>query len=163
LGLLASTKFSNARRAPIACPARTPQMSEQNSSVKADVIETPTSYIVRFDAPGVAKSRMGITVNEDSRLLLVSLERSPWIGGGADASANPELAGLLPPCAAEIVYLHSELSDATLSRAVRLQRPGLLRFDSITATSQDGVLTVTVPRKMQSETIEERCTVRIAA
>lgn len=93
---------------------------------KVDVRENPEGYVVEADLPGVSKDEVEIEMNEEK--LTIAVKYSETVDE-SDPSKN---------------YIHRE------RRRVSMTRGAVLRDadpDAITAHLEDGVLTVSVPKK----------------
>jgi HSP20 family protein len=103
-------------------------------ALRADVAETETSYIARFDVPGVAKENIAVTVEE--KLVKVDV---------TFATATTEGEKLL----------RSERLAGETSRSFRFANA--IDSDAATATHEHGVLTLTLPKKVL--TAQKRVTI----
>jgi HSP20 family protein len=96
-----------------------------DASLRADVSETDTNYVIRFDVPGVTKDNIGVTVED--KLVRIEVKF-------ANAAIEGEKA------------LRSERVNGTASRSFRF--PVALDSDAANATHELGVLTLTLPKKV---------------
>lgn len=103
-------------------PARTAQ-----AEIRLDVEETPDSYLVRADLPGVAKDQIQVEINEDVVKITVEYKREAT----ADAKS-----------------LRVERASGPASRSIRLP----LAVDAAKAEAKhvDGVLQLTLPKQAPS-------------
>jgi HSP20 family protein len=97
-------------------------------SIALDVVETPDSYIVKAEVPGVAKDR--IEVNVENRDVAISYETREEI-------------------AAEGKSLWRERSYGKVSRAIRL--PTEVDATAAQAKHVDGVLELTLPKLVKAK------------
>ena len=100
-------------------PARTAQ-----AEIRLDVEETPGSYLVRADLPGVAKDQIQVEINEDIVKISVDYKRE----ANADAKS-----------------LRIERASGPAARSIRLP----LAVDAAKAEAKhvDGVLQLTLPKQ----------------
>jgi len=100
-------------------PARTAQ-----AEIRLDVEETPESYLVRADLPGVAKDQIQVEINEDIVKISVDYKRE----ANADAKS-----------------LRIERASGPAARSIRLP----LAVDAAKAEAKhvDGVLQLTLPKQ----------------
>ena len=91
---------------------------------KIDVKETNGGYIVEADLPGVKKSE--IDLKADEKMLTISVNREEDINEENDN------------------YVYRERKASSTSRGVRLAGAN---YSEVHASLEDGVLTVTVPKK----------------
>jgi HSP20 family protein len=97
-------------------------------SIALDVVETPDSYIVKAEVPGVAKDRIQVSVED--RDVAVSYETREEI-------------------AAEGKSLWRERSYGKVSRAIRL--PEAVDANAAQAKHVDGVLELTLPKLVKAK------------
>lgn len=103
-------------------PARTAE-----AEIRLDVAETPDSYLVRADLPGVAKDQIQVEINEDVVKISVEYKRE----AAADAKA-----------------LRIERASGPASRSIRL--PQAVDAAKAEAKHVDGVLQLTLPKQAPS-------------
>ena len=96
-----------------------------DTALRADVAETDANYVVRFDVPGVAKENIAVTVEDK----LVKVEVN-----FATAAAEGEK------------LLRSERLVGQTTRSFRFANA--IDSDAATATHEQGVLTLTLPKKV---------------
>jgi HSP20 family protein len=103
-------------------PARTAE-----AEIRLDVEETPASYLVRADLPGVAKDQIQVEINDDVVKISVEYKREAT----TDAKS-----------------LRVERASGPASRAIRLP----LAVDAAKANAKhvDGVLQLTLPKQAPS-------------
>lgn len=89
-----------------------------------DLYTTPEAVIAKVALPGVKPANVEVTVGDD----LVT------ITGAAQGAGETSDAG----------YIHKELSDGTFSRSFWL--PTAVNAEGATASFQDGLLTLTLPK-----------------
>lgn len=98
-----------------------------SGSVPVDVLDRPEEYVVLADVPGYGADELDVTFSE-GRLRIVA--------EGDNGEADPE----------DERYLRRERRSGA-DRAVAI--PGDVEEDGITATCDDGVLTVTLPKRIE--------------
>lgn len=101
---------------------------EQAVSIKVDVEEKPESYVVKADVPGVKREDLAVEVHEDR----VSVR--------AESKREEERK--------EGNFVYQERSYGAASRTIAL--PGNVDAQQAKAEYRDGVLTLTLPKKMSS-------------
>ncbi|KAF0905009.1 hypothetical protein E2562_000821 [Oryza meyeriana var. granulata] len=97
------------------------------TNVRVDWKETPTAHVFKADLPGVRKDQAKVEV-EDGNVLVISGER-----------AREEIHGKNDR------WHHVERSSGRFQRRFRLPRGA--RVDQVSASMDNGVLTVTVPKE----------------
>lgn len=96
---------------------------------RLDFVETPVAYLLVYDLPGLARGDISVTTEGDE--VVVSGERTrPDFGEGVSVR-------------------RSERPHGAFRRATRV--PADVRLDEIRAKLEDGVLTVTLPRRVEAE------------
>ncbi|KAD2394033.1 hypothetical protein E3N88_41010 [Mikania micrantha] len=113
---------------------------ESKGSIPVDVVETPNELIMYMDVPGLSKSDIQVTVEEESLLVVRSNAKRK-------RSENEEEEGFK--------YLRLERRKKNLIRKFRL--PENCNVSAITAKCENGVLTVVVekiPPVTKSKTVE---------
>ena len=108
------------------------QTFRQNTAV--DLRDDPEAFVVAIDLPGFEKSDIEVAVAD--RDLRVDAERELARDTSEDESADGR-------------YVRQERRTDSIHRSIRL--PGDVRGDDATATYNNGVLTVTLPKR----TVEE--------
>lgn len=103
--------------------------AETEWSPLVDVIETADEYLIRADLPGVSKSDVSVTLENDELV----------VQGSRPHASDPEGAR----------YLNTELAYGRFSRVIQL--PAGADSDRIRATFKDGVLTVRLPKQEQAK------------
>ncbi|KAD4982036.1 hypothetical protein R6Q59_001650 [Mikania micrantha] len=114
--------------------------SESKGNIPVDVVETPNELIMYMDVPGLSKSDIQVTVEEESLLVVRSNAKRK-------RSENEEEE--------EFKYLRLERRKKNLIRKFRL--PENCNMSAITAKCENGVLTVVVekiPPATKSKTVE---------
>lgn len=109
-----------------------PDSSEGVFGVPVNLYETPTGYLVRSAAPGVAPSDIDVAVED--RELTIRVRR--------------------PVVEREGRKVHAERPLGDVTRRVRLARP--VDSEAVTASCRDGVLEVTLPFAVTQRRIEVR-------
>ena len=104
-------------------PAVNGDAGSNGRALKLDVVETPEAYVVKAEAPGVAKDRIEVKV-EDRNVTI-----------GAEFLAEVDANGKA---------LWQERAVGKVSRAVRL--PEAVDANATQATHVDGVLQLTLPK-----------------
>lgn len=99
------------------------------TNVRVDWKETPTAHVFTADLPGVRKDQAKVEV-EDGGVLVISGERARE--EAADGKTNER-------------WHHVERSSGKFQRRFRLPRGA--RVDQVSASMDNGVLTVTVPKE----------------
>lgn len=99
--------------------------------MNVDVAEQDDEYVVTADLPGFEKDEIDVTV--DGRRLTIHAER------GRQTESNEADR-----------YLRQERHHEQMSRTVTL--PGEIAEDRTSATHQNGVLTVTLPKRQSEST-----------
>jgi HSP20 family protein len=95
-----------------------------------DLYTTPEAVVAKVALPGVKPENVDVTVSDD----LVTISGSvKWAGETSDAG-----------------YVHKELSDGALSRSFWL--PTAVNAEVATASFQDGLLTLTLPKTDEVKT-----------
>jgi HSP20 family protein len=95
-----------------------------------DLYTTPEAVVARVALPGVKPENVDVTVGDD----LVT------ISGSVKRAQDTSVAG----------YVHKELSDGTFSRSFWL--PTAVNAGGATASFQDGLLTLTLPKTDEVKT-----------
>ncbi|XP_006643683.1 16.6 kDa heat shock protein-like [Oryza brachyantha] len=113
--------FGTVRSLAERCPVLT--------NVRVDWKETPAAHVFKADLPGVRKDQAKVEV-EDGDVLVISGERAR--DELADDGKNER-------------WHHVERSSGKFQRRFRLPRGA--RVDQVSASMDDGVLTVTVPKE----------------
>lgn len=104
-----------------------------NTAPAINVIEHKDSYVVEMAAPGMTREDFKVTLNEEQNLV-IEIEKKT-----VEKSEQP----------ADVRYLRREFSYAKFHQTLLL--PEDVNLDGITATAQDGVLSVTLPKVMPQE------------
>jgi HSP20 family protein len=94
-----------------------------DSTLRADVSETDSAYVLRFDVPGVAKENISVTVED--KTVKVDVNYVATLVEGEKA-------------------LRTERATGSASRTFRL--PVSVNSDAATASHELGVLTLTLPK-----------------
>ncbi len=122
----------------------------------AEVHETPESYQVVLELPGVDKT--AITVKATERTLLISAERRSQRqpGGPSPDTECPATAGEVATPAEKArgpipAPLLSEFRYGTWSRSFRFPQP--IEREQLQAVYRDGLLTVTAPKANKVSTV----------
>jgi len=102
-----------------------PGKAGQSSSVKANVIEHSDQFVVEVAAPGFEKSQFNVKVEDDQLIITGATEKK-------EEKAEGEVR-------------RREFSVRDFTRSYSLNDS--VNVDAITATYENGVLTVTVPKK----------------
>ncbi|XVF25269.1 hypothetical protein REPUB_Repub13aG0198700 [Reevesia pubescens] len=115
-------------------PSRTDQDNHENenkglSSIPADILDTPNEFIFYLDVPGLSKSDIQVTVENENTLVIKS--------GGKRKRAEVEEDGC------KYIRLERKPSQK-LMRKFRL--PENANLSAITAKCENGVLTVVVEK-----------------
>ncbi|KAK9060537.1 hypothetical protein SSX86_021241 [Deinandra increscens subsp. villosa] len=113
---------------------------ESKGNIPVDILETPKELILYMDVPGLSKSDIQVTVEEENLLVVRS-------NGKRKRSENEEEEGFK--------YLRMERRIRNLMRKFRL--PENCNVEGITARCENGVLTVVVeklPPAPKSKTVE---------
>lgn len=108
----------------------TPTRESVHGAFKIDVKETDEAYIVEADLPGIGKDDIDIEHNENTLTISVNYQ---------DEAEQKDEKG---------AYLYRERSRVSMSRSILLKDTD---EEAIQAKFDNGVLTVTVPKK-QHET-----------
>ncbi len=95
------------------------------SSLRADVRETATAYVIALDVPGIAKEQ--ITVDVEEKLVRIEVNAAAVEADGSDT-----------------IHI-AERTTGVLNRAFRL--PQAIDADAAVAAHELGVLTLTLPKK----------------
>ncbi len=95
-----------------------------------DVEETDNALIVTADLPGIDPKDVDITVSPEGRLIIKGERKEQKEGK-------------------EKNYWRSERSFGTFSRT--LQLPASVEADNITATTSNGVITLSIPKKAEAQ------------
>ncbi len=103
-------------------------------SVPADLVETDEEFVATLDLPGYDAADVDLTVTD--RQLRVEAERSTDATTAEDADGDTRV-------------VRRERTRSSVSRSVRL--PGHVDEEGVTATLDDGVLTVTLPKTHPDE------------
>ncbi|KAI8544747.1 hypothetical protein RHMOL_Rhmol08G0319000 [Rhododendron molle] len=123
-------------------PSRSNETHENKgvSSIPADILETPKHYTFFMDVPGLSKSDIQVTVEEDNNLVIRSNGKRKREDGDEE----------------NCKYLRLERrAPQKLMRKFRL--PENSNVNAITAKCENGVLTVTIeklPPPPKSKTVE---------
>jgi HSP20 family protein len=96
-----------------------------------DAYETPQAYVVQIELPGLDRSKIRLEVKD----------RELWVYG--ERRMLKEVAGA--------TYQILERSYGPFARKFML--PSHANTDKITASTQDGLLTITVPKEAQSSSV----------
>jgi len=96
-------------------------------SFKIDIAEKDNEYVVEAELPGIKKSEIDLSVEDET--LRISVNRSE--------EANKDGHN----------YVHRERRATSMSRGIRLANA---KLDKITAKLDDGVLTVTITKDVKS-------------
>ncbi|XP_059302989.1 17.4 kDa class III heat shock protein [Lycium ferocissimum] len=121
-------------------PSRPNESSEDRSSIPVDILDTQKDYIFYMDVPGLSKSDIQVTVEDENTLVIRS--------NGKRKREESEEEGCK--------YVRMERRPPLkLMRKFRL--PDNCNVSAITAKCENGVLTVTVeklPPPPKSKTVE---------
>ena len=112
-----------------------------------NVIEKPGEYDVELAAPGMTKDDFKVTLDEDENLV-VALEKKTETHEGDNSDAKD--AGH---------YLRREFSYTKFHQTLLL--PEDVNREKITATVENGVLTVVLPKKSADEIKKERKVIEV--
>ena len=104
-------------------PATNGDAGSNGSALKLDVVETPEAYVVKAEAPGVAKDRIEVKVEDRDVTIGVEFREE------VEASGKP---------------LWQERSYGKVSRTIRL--PEAVDANAAEARHVDGVLQLTLPK-----------------
>jgi len=96
---------------------------------KIDIVEKETEYLVEAELPGVRREEIDLNIEEDT--LSITVNRSD--------ETNKE----------EKNYIHRERRTSSMSRRVRLSGANLAE---IKARLDDGILTVSIPKEIKTNT-----------
>ena len=105
-----------------------PSRNLLRDTFKIDIEETEKEYLVEAEMPGVKKDEIDLGIEEDN--LCITVNRAE--------EANKDGKN----------YVHRERRQTSMSRRVRLADANL---DEIKAKLEEGVLTVTIPKKDKSQ------------
>ena len=94
---------------------------------KLDIEEKDNEYIIEAELPGIKKEEIDLNIEEDT--LSISVNRSEEV--------NKD----------EKNYIHRERRSTAMSRRIRLQGA---KLDEITAKLEEGILIVTIPKSVVS-------------
>lgn len=95
-----------------------------SAELRADVHETLSAYVVQIDVPGVSKESIAVDVDEKSLRVEVAFKRETTEGE---------------------TQVLSERTNGAATRTFRL--PHAVDAEAATARHEDGVLTLTLPKK----------------
>ncbi|KAF3647493.1 17.9 kDa class II heat shock protein [Capsicum annuum] len=121
-------------------PSRSNESSENKGNIPVDILDAPKEYIFHMDVPGLSKSDIQVTVEEENTLVVQS--------NGKRKREESEEEGCK--------YLRMERrAPQKLMRKFRL--PDNCNVSAITAKCENGVLTVAVekmPTPPKSKSVE---------
>ena len=103
----------------------TPSRNLLRDTFKIDIVESDNEYIVEAEIPGIKKEEIDLNIEEDT--LSISVNRSEEV--------NKD----------EKNYIHRERRSTAMSRRIRLQGA---KLDEITAKLEEGILVVTIPKNV---------------
>lgn len=102
------------------------------TNVRVDWKETPTAHVFKADLPGVRKGDAKVEVVDGDVLVISGQRAREEEGGGKDER-----------------WHRVERSSGGFERRFRL--PGGVRVDGVSASMEDGVLTVNVPKEEEAK------------
>lgn len=100
-----------------------------SSNLSLDVIETPASYVVKAAVPGMTPAEVDISVEEDILTIKGEHEEKQEVAEGS--------------------YLRQELRRGSFERSLRL--PPTVDAENADASFENGVLTLTLPKKPEAQ------------
>jgi HSP20 family protein len=109
---------------------------ESTSSMRTDVIEEDNAYILQADLPGFNKEDISISLKEDVLTISASCKKDD-----KEEKKN---------------YLRHERRNASYQRSFRVANVGP---EDISASYENGVLTVTIPKKQPVEPKAQKITI----
>ncbi len=105
-----------------------------------DIIETDTTYVVKANVPGVKTEELDIEL--DGRVLTFSTTVEAETPSSSDGD---EVNDSVDEKEEKVLYLRRDRSQAAFHQSLEL--PEDLQSDAIEASLEDGVLTLTIPRR----------------
>lgn len=121
--------------------------SSNLDNVPVDIVETAKSYEFYFDVPGLSKSDIQVTLEEENVLVVKS-------GGSGTKRKREEQEGEEEGCK----YLRMERKTSAMRFARKFRLPENAKLEGITARCENGVLKVVVekvpPPKKETKTVE---------
>lgn len=106
--------------------------SLQRDTFKIDIKEKEKEYLVEAELPGIKKSEIDLSIDEDN--LCISVNRTEEVN-----EKNKE-------------YVHRERRTSSMSRRIRLADA---KNDAISAKLDNGILTITVPKQEKKSTTKK--------
>ena len=106
-----------------------PNRSLLRDTFKLDIEEKDAEYLIEAEVPGVKKEEIDLNIEGDS--LCIAVNRSEEINRDGRS------------------YLHRERRVSAMSRRVRLSGA---RLDEITAKLDNGILAITIPKDIKTNT-----------
>lgn len=100
----------------------------KSSWPKVDIVEKENEYVVKADVPGIAKDKLKLEIQKDALVLNAEVEESK-----EEKEGNT---------------IRRERQYHSFHRTIHL--PSDVDHQAITANSEDGVLTVTLPKAAES-------------
>ena len=104
-----------------------PSRNLLRDTFKIDIVDSEAEYILEAEIPGVRKDEIDLNIEEDT--LSITVNRSE--------ETNKE----------EKNYIHRERRSTSMSRRIRLQGA---KLDEIKAKLDEGILTISIPKHVAS-------------
>ena len=118
-----------------------------DNRMDVDVAEYDDEIVVMADLPGFEREEIDVTIDEGALRIHAERERESEHRSGDERGADGEL--MTRERGSRQTYLHRERRHESVSR--RIDLPRAVREDEATAHYRNGVLTVTLPRSVDSE------------
>ncbi|SNR53673.1 Hsp20/alpha crystallin family protein [Halorubrum vacuolatum] len=118
------------------------------ASLRVDVAEDDENVIVTADMPGFEREEIDVELNEDAVTIAATHEDETVHDGsaGTDDTDSGEADDAEPPTTADAVHYHRrERRRQAVSRRIALPAP--VKREGAAATYNNGVLTVTLPKR----------------
>ncbi|KAF7091471.1 hypothetical protein CFC21_094045 [Triticum aestivum] len=128
------------------------QIGGVGGGAPVDIVETPGEYAFLLDVPGLSKSDIQVTLEEDNVLVMKSASN----GGGANGKRKREEEE------ADCRYIRLERRASPRSFARKFRLPEDADAGAVAARCENGVLTVTVKKRPPPEKKTKSVQVAIA-
>jgi len=109
-----------------------PVRNLQRDTFKIDIKEEETKFLIEAELPGVKKEEIDLNINDDT--LSIGVNKTEEVENDS------------------FTFIHRERRITSMSRRVRLRGANL---DQITASLNDGILIITIPKFLKQDTTKK--------